>query len=355
MTKSILFLSVMNGAAWGGSEEWWYRLAPWMASNGYKVEVVWFFWEERAVRNAELKAGNVVVTPLLNPAKASGVIKKFVLQKKLTKQIASIKWDSYDLVVINQGGFEDVIHGHFKHLYKKLRKYILVCHNFTTDIQLRKIQKDNLQNWFNKSSANLGASEKIFTALLRAGIEVKNNQIITNPITFPVPAQHYQMPGYDNGLVFIMLAALDIERKAQDTFIRALGNHHWKNRKWQLHLYGEGKDKQLLTDLIIENRLEENIFLHGHTTDVISAIRNSHVLFQITNKDAMPLAVCEAMAVGRPCIVSNVGDMAQWVQDGENGFVCSHATVAAIEDVLEKLWYNKNLLAALGKKSFEIL
>ena len=33
--KSILFLSVMNGSAWGGSEEQWFRLALWMAKKKY--------------------------------------------------------------------------------------------------------------------------------------------------------------------------------------------------------------------------------------------------------------------------------------------------------------------------------
>ena len=45
--KSILFISVMNGAAWGGSEEQWYKTALWMCRNNYKVAVCVFDWGEK--------------------------------------------------------------------------------------------------------------------------------------------------------------------------------------------------------------------------------------------------------------------------------------------------------------------
>jgi len=42
--RSVLILSVMNGAAWGGSEELWYHTALWLAKNGYKVGVCFYNW-----------------------------------------------------------------------------------------------------------------------------------------------------------------------------------------------------------------------------------------------------------------------------------------------------------------------
>ena len=344
----------MNGAAWGGSEEWWYKIAPWMANNGYQVEVIWFFWKDKAIKTKALEAKNVVVTHLPNPANGSSFLKKIILNVKLGKQLSGIKWDSYDMVIVNQGGFEDVIHGHFKQLYKKLKRYILVCHNYTEDVNLNSKQKTNLQHWLNLSIKNLGASDKIFMALAKLGLVIRNSNTLINPITFPIPNELHALPSLENGIIFIMLAALDIERKAQDLLIKTLSGSKWKERRWQLHLYGEGKDKKPLKALIKDNDLGSKIILKGHSVDVKNAIINSHVLLQITHKDAMPLAVVEAMSLGRPCVVSDVGDMAYWVLDGINGFVCTNATVMEIEDVLEKIWVNQNVLAALGKKSFEI-
>ncbi len=45
--KSVLFFSLMNGSAWGGSEELWYKTALWMCSNGYEVGICCYDWEEK--------------------------------------------------------------------------------------------------------------------------------------------------------------------------------------------------------------------------------------------------------------------------------------------------------------------
>ncbi|MBK7121941.1 MAG: hypothetical protein IPH68_03510 [Chitinophagaceae bacterium] len=48
--QSVFFLSLMNGAAWGGSEETWFRMALWMRKNNYKVGISCYDWEEKQGR-----------------------------------------------------------------------------------------------------------------------------------------------------------------------------------------------------------------------------------------------------------------------------------------------------------------
>jgi hypothetical protein len=40
--KSVLFISLMNGGAWGGSEELWFQTALYAAKHGYKKQAVLF-------------------------------------------------------------------------------------------------------------------------------------------------------------------------------------------------------------------------------------------------------------------------------------------------------------------------
>ncbi|MEO8405872.1 MAG: hypothetical protein ABI480_14795, partial [Chitinophagaceae bacterium] len=44
MSRSVLFISTMNGDPWGGSEEFWYRIAAWMSQHDYKVSCCFFEW-----------------------------------------------------------------------------------------------------------------------------------------------------------------------------------------------------------------------------------------------------------------------------------------------------------------------
>ena len=63
--KSVFFLSLMNGSAWGGSEEMWFRLALWMSKNNYRVGIGCYDWKEKQERISQLKkAGcNIYLLP----------------------------------------------------------------------------------------------------------------------------------------------------------------------------------------------------------------------------------------------------------------------------------------------------
>ena len=99
----VFFLSLMNGAAWGGSEELWYCTALWMAKHGYKVGIGCYDWEEKKHRIEELKKNGCNIYLLPN---RKGLFKKAAIKKALL----SIPFDEYALTVVNQGGWEEILH-----------------------------------------------------------------------------------------------------------------------------------------------------------------------------------------------------------------------------------------------------
>jgi glycosyltransferase involved in cell wall biosynthesis len=68
----------------------------------------------------------------------------------------------------------------------------------------------------------------------------------------------------------------------------------------------------------------------------------------------MPLTVVEAMAMSRALVVSDIGDMPQWVNHNVNGWVSSNATQQEIDTILEIAWNKKEQWKEMGEKSFEI-
>lgn len=346
--KSILFLSVMNGSAWGGSEEQWFRLALWMAKKNYDVSVSCFDWEEKREKlDALQKAG---VKLFLLPSKNKSVVAKWKLQQLVNK----IPFENYDFVFINQGGFEDISHSPFKNVYKRCKKYVTSSHNYNENGKLSERRKNLLQKWFSNAALNIGDSQKIFDTLnVVYGITVLSQKVIYNPIGFSVNTRETLSAYEKKGItVFIMLAAFDINRKSQDILIKALATDKWKSRNWQLHLYGQGKDLPLLEKIVLENKLEQKIIFKGHTNDVASALNESDLCLQITKLDAMPISVTEAMAMAKPCVVSKVGDMPVWVKHEFNGFLSEAVTIEAIDVVLETAWQQKNKWMEMGKRAF---
>jgi glycosyltransferase involved in cell wall biosynthesis len=74
----------------------------------------------------------------------------------------------------------------------------------------------------------------------------------------------------------------------------------------------------------------------------------------MTRVDAMPIAVVEAMAMGRPVAVSRLGDMPAWIRPGENGWVAPAATPDAIAATLEEVWASRPEWASLGERAHRV-
>lgn len=344
--KSVLFLSVMNGSAWGGSEELWFRLALYSAANNNITAVVCFEWPEKKSRLQQLRdAGCIVYT--LNSKRS------FISNFQNIRTLKQIPFEQYDVQVINQGGWKDVVHTPFAKLYKRLSNYVLLYHNYDKGSVLSKRKTALLRNWAEKAKCNAAASSKIFSTIADdLQLTVPRAEVWINPITFLPDAQPETYFNNSNISIWLMLAALDVQRKAQDVLITALASAKWKQRNWQLHLYGSGKDKEYLETLIQQLQLNDKVFLKGHTHNVKEVLKQSNWLFQCTNKDAMPISVMEAMALGLPCLVSATGDMPKWIADGVSGYVCTAVTATAIDEKLEIIWQNKQQWKQMGKEAF---
>lgn len=346
--KPVFFLSLMNGAAWGGSEELWFRTALWMSRQGYKIGICCYDWPEKQGRISELKKAGCSI--YLMPNK-KGLFNKVAIKKSLHL----IPFDEYALTVINQGGWEEILHSPFSNLYKKLPAYVILNHNYNESCVLSFQKQKLLQQWISAAEMNFAATQKIFEVIERNfNISIDKKQTLINPITFQPGIQVNPYPAFvDDTSIWVMIAELDTARKAQDILIKALSAPKWKVRNWQLHLYGKGKDKEKLEKLIIEHQLEKKVFLKGFTTNIKQTLLDCHLLLQCTLIDAMPLSVVEAMATGRLCVVSKVGDMPVWIEDAVNGFICPTVTVEGVDEVLENCWQQKNNWAVIGKNAFD--
>ena len=350
--RSVFFLSVMNSAAWGGSEEIWYKSAVYLAKKNYKVGVCCFNWPEKEEKLQQLKNAGCELYVLPGRNETNTLIGK----SKLKKKLQAVPFKNYERVIVNQGGWKDVVHGPFKKLNDRLPPYSLLFHNYDAKDILTSQKKKLLGYWVQGAEKNIGDAGRVFSVIKKSiDIDIPNQQVLFNPITFKNPENFTPfVTSPENKLVFTMLAALDIKRKAQDQLINTLAANKWVNRSFELNLYGKGEDHSFLEDLIREKQLDSKIFLRGFTKNVQEVLTGSHVVLQLTHFDAMPIAVTEALAVSRAAIVSDIGDMPLWVKDDLNGWVAPQATIQDIDLVLEKAWQKRSKLEEMGKESFRI-
>jgi glycosyltransferase involved in cell wall biosynthesis len=357
MSRSVLFISAMNGDPWGGSEEFWYRTAIWMAQNGYEVGCCVYSWPKgNQDKIAALQEAGCRVSLLPNPKLAKNPFHKMMVRGKAFRMLKKLCKQPWALVCINQGGYEDVTHRPFRNLHKRLGKFVLTYHNYNDNHRLSKGRIKNLETWISKAQLNMADAARIFESVNKvSGLTVPKQHVLINPITIRYQSEPLAWPELDEDrYVFSLIAQLDMRRKAQDVMVKALSTEKWKARNWVLYIYGNGNDMQHLKVLINEKGLDNKVKLMGFTRHVNVALQKTHLLLQVTHIDAMPLSVSEAMNMARPCIVSRVGDMPLWVNHGKNGYIAGSVTETGIDEALEEAWQNRQNWKQMGLEAHTV-
>lgn len=360
--KSILFISLLKGAPWGGSEQLWFKTALHAAKNGYAVTCAVYDLEGKEEKLKVLsQAGcNLIMLPFAEKKKQIfkklyyKVYSKHIANFKLKKVVDGLSRNYYDHIVINQSGFMDVINDPWVDFTLNSKTSALVYHNYIEKYTFSLIKAEKMRKWQSSVSHNLFAANHMKDVISRQlDFSIPNSSLIFNPIAFQPNQTNFNI-NEKSCLRMVMLAALIASTKAQDCLITVLSSEKWKTRNWTLEFYGDGPDKLLLTKMIEKSGLGTKIFLRGFTNDVKAVLNDAHVLLQVTKQDAMPIAVIEAMAVGRPVVVSRIGDMPQWVSEDVNGWIAEDTSYEEVDRVLETLWLNRLSLPSMGDKSFEI-
>lgn len=72
-------------------------------------------------------------------------------------------------------------------------------------------------------------------------------------------------------------------------------------------LFGRGPMADMIQNFINERQLEQSIMLMGFHEDLWTWIRSADVFVSVSHYEGMPNTVMEAMALGRPIVVSDIG------------------------------------------------
>ena len=358
--QSFLFISLMNSDPWGGSEEQWFALAKYCCTINKKVTCLMYDWVDKRKKLQPLTdlGANIIYIPNKGRRKENLLQRlrfEWVTRLQQKQYIKQFDFSKYDYVVVNQGGFMEVTNHPWKNIYKQLKKYSLTFHNYDKNFVFKSAKAKLLIDWMHNAHLNIGDAFRI-GGILEKQLQTKLNNwtSIVNPITIERSNTYTTYPDLVDGRYKIaMLAQLDVTRKAQDNLIKALANDMWQKRNIVVELYGGGNDVEMLQQLIIENNLQHLVVLKGNTKEVEKVLEQAHLVLQITHRDAMPISVVEAMSKSRAVVVSDIGDMPLWVEDGLNGWVAPDASTESINNILEIAWQQKNNWEQMGRNAFD--
>lgn len=117
---------------------------------------------------------------------------------------------------------------------------------------------------------------------------------------------------------------------------------------WQLHIYGEGEQRQELEDKV--RSLGMNIKIHQPTEFIFDCYRESSILVSTSLFEPFGLVIPEAMSCGLPVVVFDCPyGPSGIVTDGEDGFLIPNRDIRLFVEKVCLLMENESLRLKLGK------
>ena len=158
------------------------------------------------------------------------------------------------------------------------------------------------------------------------------------------------LPSFDDGVVFLMAARLDKEKGARDYCEAAtIARNEELNARFLLAgPDGTGDAALSPQDLSV---FAGHVEFLGDAADLRSVLQRAHVFVSPSHAEGMPHAVQQALAAGRPVIVSDVAGSRETADEFVNGIVVPVRNTAALADAFRRMVKSKELIGAMGRAS----
>ncbi len=137
--------------------------------------------------------------------------------------------------------------------------------------------------------------------------------------------------GPQDGVKIIMLGTLS-PNKGQSLGVMAFKKVFDAIPNTNLLIVGDGVDWHRLQDLIDAHKLNSQVHLLGRRDDVSELLASSHFLWHLSESEAMPMVVLEAMATGLPVIGFDVRGTRDAVMDKKTGYLVPYGDINAIAE-----------------------
>jgi glycosyltransferase involved in cell wall biosynthesis len=150
----------------------------------------------------------------------------------------------------------------------------------------------------------------------------------------------------------VMVTTLD-DYKDPFTFLRAVAIVRSRVPSMRAILVGDGPLREQVDRAIDALELQGTLFATGFRDDAQGIIAAADVVCLTSRQEGMPVVIGEAMAAGRPVVVTAAGGTGELVEDGIQGFVVPVGDAAEVARAVSAVLTDKALATRLGHAGLE--
>jgi glycosyltransferase involved in cell wall biosynthesis len=120
---------------------------------------------------------------------------------------------------------------------------------------------------------------------------------------------------------------------------------------WTFHLVGkdfEDEYSQQIRERILENHLENNVFLYGSKLDIENILSQASIAILTSQSEGLPVALLEYGLSKKAVVVTNVGEIPNIIENKKNGFMVDSNKADLFYESLIDLITNEKLRSDFG-------
>ena len=176
-------------------------------------------------------------------------------------------------------------------------------------------------------------------------------RVIYNPTVMQAPFFANENMPQNTKVNFLFMGRLG-QRKGVYDIIESARQIRAENVK--INLYGDGEIENVKTMIRacgVEDIVHVCGWIDGSEKD--QAFRDANVLILPSYNEGFPISVLEAMAYGIPVVATDVGGIAECVEDGVNGYLIKPGDCDKLAGRIDRLAASSGLRARMGKSGHE--
>ncbi len=214
----------------------------------------------------------------------------------------------------------------------------------------------NLERFLNRRTARIIAvSENLRKGILEFDSGLDGSRVVSVPNGIEPPSQPRPFDLRKNlgvsqtDTVVVAIGKLQRE-KGHDLLIRALAAIP-ANRRPHGAVAGTGMLKEELEKLSSSLGVAGNFHLMGYQDNVLGILEAADIFVMPSRYEGFPIALLEAMALGKPIIASAVNGIPEAIRDQVNGLLVPPEDDRALAEAIERLDGDRELAARLGMEA----
>ena len=172
----------------------------------------------------------------------------------------------------------------------------------------------------------------------------KKITVIPNPLSFSC-----EVPSRLEDKVVIYAGRLDPIKNCQSLVrVFQIVAQHYPN--WILRLYGDGSERTVIQKQIIENNLQNNVFLMGFSSDIKEAYNQASIAVLTSKCEGFCMSIVEAMECGVPNVSYQCPcGPGELISEGKDGFLVPVGDERLMAERICTLIEDESLRKSMGR------